>query len=97
MTDLHAQADQVDDEASLLRFINALAEDWQDERRKEAAAPSSPYGPGANGWENGTIGAFLERAGSWAEASSRGMAFYSPPTNVWRRVAHILLAGKFYE
>jgi len=97
MIDLHALAERVDDEASLLRFIAALSEDWEDERRKEAVSPSSPYGPGANGWENGTIGAFLERAGSWAEATSQGTEFYAPPTNAWRRVADILLAGKFYE
>jgi hypothetical protein len=85
------------DEQSLLSFVQALAEDWEDERQQEEVAPTSPYGPGANGWENGTIGAFLERAASWGEATTKGTPFYSVPENPWRRCAHILLAGKFYE
>ena len=105
MNDLHALADAVVDELSLIRFVFALAEDWEDERRKESVTPSSPYGPGANGWENGTIGAFLESAASWADSTRLGLADrtplgqppYQPPDNPWRRCAHILLAGKFYE
>ena len=97
MTDIHTLANQVMDERTLLEFMNTLAADWEDERAKEAASPSSPYGPGANGWENGTIGAFLERAASWGEATVAGTELYSPPDNPWRRCAHILLAGKFYE
>ncbi len=64
MIDLKALADQVVDEATLREFMIALADDWDDEREKEKVSPSSPYGPGANGWENGTISAFLERAAS---------------------------------
>jgi hypothetical protein len=89
--------DEVCDEASFLTFVAALADDWEDEREKEKSQPSSPYGPGANGWENGTIGAFLERASAWAQASIHGTQSYSPPQNVWRRCAQILHAGKFYE
>jgi len=89
--------EEVSDEESFIRFVVALAEDWEDERKKEASHPSSPYGPGANGWENGTIGAFLEAASAWAQASKGGTQFYSPPANVWRRFAQILHAGKFYE
>ncbi len=97
MGDLQALADAVSDEPSFRRFLDALSEDWKDERRKEAVAPSSPYGPGANGWENATIGAFLESAAAWAEASASGTPHYAPPDNPWRRCAHILLAGKHYE
>jgi hypothetical protein len=89
--------EEVHDEESFLRFVAALAADWEDEREKEKQHPSSPYGPGANGWENGTIGAFLERASAWAAATERGTQLYSPPQNVWRRCAQILHAGKFYE
>jgi hypothetical protein len=53
MTDLRALADQVTDEPSFVQFVLALSADWEDEREKEKASPSSPYGPGANGWENG--------------------------------------------
>lgn len=97
MPNLDELADAVSDEPTLIAFMNALAEDWEDERRKEAAAPTSPYGPGASGWENGSIGAFLDAAAAWAEASARGMPEYSVPENPWRRLAHILRAGKSYE
>lgn len=95
--ELRTIADQVHDEATFVRFVEALARDWEDERSKEAIVPSSPYGPGANGWENGTVGQFLDAAAAWAEASREGLASYEPPSNPWRRCAHILLAGKFYE
>lgn len=94
---LQQLADAVMDEATFVRFVVALSDDWEDERQKEADRPSGPYAGGANGWENGTIGAFLERAAAWAEASAHGLQSYEPPANPWRRTAHILLAGKFYE
>jgi hypothetical protein len=97
MTDLRALADEVSDEPSFVAFLSALSADWNDERSKEAVTPSSPYGAGANGWENGTIGDFLGAAAAWAEASQCGTPRYDPPSNPWRRCAHILLAGKFYE
>jgi hypothetical protein len=97
MTNLYALADQVTDEATFVQFVAALAEDWEDERRKEGAAPTSPYGPGANGWENATIGDFLVTAAGWAESSRHGLPRYEPPDNPWRRCADILLAGKIYE
>ena len=96
-TDLHALADSVNDEKGFIRFLFALAEDWEAEQAIEASTPSSPYGPGALGWENGTVGAVLERAASWGEASIDGLRFYEKPSNPWRRAAQILKAGKFYE
>lgn len=96
-SDLHALADQVNDEEGFLRFVAALAADWQEERDIEASKASSPYAPGALGWENSTVGAMLEAAARWGEASIKGLQFYEKPTNPWRRAAHILHAGKFYE
>lgn len=95
--DLYALADEVDDEASFLRFVAALAADWDEEREIEAARPSSPYSAGPLGWENGTVGSVLEAAARWGEASIGGLKLYEKPTNPWRRAAHILHAGKFYE
>jgi hypothetical protein len=95
--DLHALADQVNDEGTFLRFVAALAADWQEEREIEAVKPSSAYSAGALGWENGTVGAVLEAAARWGEESINGLRFYEKPTNSWRRAAHILHAGKFYE
>jgi hypothetical protein len=94
--DLRTLLEAVSDEASLVAFMNALAADWEDERRKEAETPSSPYGPGANGRENGTIGAFLESAAAWASSSLKASG-YTPSANPWRRCADMLYAGKLYE
>jgi hypothetical protein len=82
------------DEASLLRFMEALGADFADERRQETIAPSPRYCPGANGWENGTIDALLECAVAWAKAEK---PFHIAAGNPWRRCAQILHAGKFYE
>ena len=95
--DLHVLTDQVIDESSLIEFISALAGDRADELAKEAINPTSPFCPGANGWENGTIEAFLGAASAWAEASKNGMPLYTPPHNPWTRIAHILHMGKLYE
>jgi hypothetical protein len=95
--DLHALADQVNDEESFLRFVAALAADWEEEREIEAVKPSGPYSAGALGWENGTVGAVLDAAFRWREISINGLRLYEKPTNPWRRAAHILHAGKFYE
>jgi hypothetical protein len=70
--------DAVNDEQSFLRFVQALAEDWEDEQQKELANPSSPYGPGANGWENGTIGAYLNAAVRESLKNSLSRAKVSP-------------------
>jgi hypothetical protein len=86
--DLHKLADEVTDEK---------ASDWGDEQEKEKVASSSPYGPGANGWENGSIGAFLGAAAGWGMASINGLRFYQKPDNPWRRAAQILYMGKIYE
>jgi len=98
MTDLREMADQVSDEAGLITFMKALAEDWYDERAKEAAAPPRhTSASGANGWESGSIGAFLDSAAAWAEGTSSGSVSYTRPDNSWRRCAHVLLMGKLYE
>lgn len=87
--------DEVSDFQSFLRFVNWLASDRAEEVAKERVSPSNTYGPGYNGWENGTIEAFLDAAAAWA------MDWYSahppPPEASWREFAKILQAGKFYE
>ena len=91
--------DAVSDEASFVGFLAALAADRIDEEKKERLNPSSPFGPGANGWENGTISQFLDSAVAWAISSQEGLSLigYNPPTNPWRRCADILYAAKIYE
>jgi hypothetical protein len=73
------------DEQPFLRFLQALAEDWGEEQKQALADPGSSYGPGANGWENGTIGAYPDAAGKWDEASVDGLEFYEKSANPWRR------------
>jgi hypothetical protein len=88
---------RVRDEASFIRFIEALGADFARERLLEQTSPSSPYGPGALGWENASVDAFLDAAASWAESSTRHAQADVVVSNVWQRCAAILLAGKFYE
>jgi hypothetical protein len=87
----------VDSEVSFVRFIEGLSQDWYDSEKKEIEAPSSPYGRGHNGWENGTIGGFLESAAAWADASTNDTELYKKPENSWRRAAEIIYMGKIYE
>ena len=57
--ELYEQAAAVHDRRTLLEFVKALIAD-REEVAKEAVSPSLHYGRGANGWENGSIEAFLE-------------------------------------
>ena len=95
--DLYKLADSVENEEDFIAFVVALMNDRADEELKESASPSSPFGSEANGWENGSIIAFLDAAAAWGEASKNGLRYYKKPENPWKRAAHILHAGKFYE
>jgi hypothetical protein len=85
------------DSTTFLEFVKELIADREDEARKEEITPSPPYGSGANGWENGTIEAFLEAAVAWAEASEFGVQQGLSPENHWRQFAEFLYLGKIYE
>ena len=74
-----------------------LRADEEDEGIKERVNPSSPYGPGVNGWENQTTEAFLDAAIRWAESTSFGETQELPPTNPWAEFAAFLYCGKIYE
>lgn len=95
--DLIAAAERVADERTFIRFLQLMALDWEDQRQKELVKPSPPYSPGANGWENDSIGHFLESAAAWVEDTSSTADSGSDVSNVWRRAANIMLAGAFYE
>ncbi|MFT0170091.1 DUF7660 family protein [Paraburkholderia mimosarum] len=83
-SDLRGALERVVDERSFIDFLNVLASDWFE-------------APSLSGWESGSIGAFLDAAARWAEASENGLRFYDVPSNPWRRVADMLIAGKEYE
>ena len=90
---------EVRDEDSFLEFVQALIADRVDEIEKEKAAPSSPYGTAANGWENVSVERYLEAAAAWAETMRFGRAGHDGKfkDNCWNQFAHFLHAGKFYE
>ncbi|MFJ4246657.1 hypothetical protein [Pseudomonas sp. NPDC089741] len=95
--DLDELLERVTDEQSFIEFVAALGADFSRERAMEKATPSSPYGAGALGWENGSVDMFLDAAAAWAVATSRNTQTDVAVSNVWQRCAAILLAGKFYE
>ena len=95
--DLDELLEHVRDEASFIRFIKALGADFANERLVENLSPSSPYAPGASGWEHGSVDAFLDAAAAWADSRARPVLNDGPVSNVWQRCAAILLAGKFFE
>lgn len=87
--------EKVCDEQSFLDFLQILMNDRLEEVQKEKVNPSSPYGPGANWWENNTIEGFLESTIAWAEDSKNGENKIEG--NPWKRCAQILYMGKYYE
>ena len=91
--DLNQMLDKVDSKQSFLEFVSALSADWFKEEELEKHSPSNPYGPGALGWENGSIGSFLDAMQAWASDSEDKVS--EKPD--WNTFARILLAGKFYE
>ncbi|WP_230942313.1 hypothetical protein [Burkholderia stagnalis] len=56
-----------------MEFLAHLATDWFTEAEIEATTPSSPYSSGALGWENGSIGSFLEASCAWAKCVHEGI------------------------
>lgn len=90
---LYGLVEKVCDEQSFLVFLHALMNDRIEEVQEEKINPFSPYGPGANGWENATIEGFLESAIAWAEDSRNNQIANNP----WNRCAQILYMGKHYE
>jgi hypothetical protein len=95
--ELSKALDAVRDEESFLQFLLALRDDREASIEQEKVTPSSPYTPGARGWENTTIERFFDTAVRWARDSVNGNSFYKSPENPWRRCADILFAAKGYE
>lgn len=94
---LHEAVDAVTDPQSFLNFVRELIADREDEVKKQKVHPSSPYGSGANGWENGSIESFLEAAVAWADDNDFIEKQNLPGNNPWQQFASFLYAGKIYE
>ena len=90
---LHDLARSVETEADFLHFAQALLADWRDEEEKKKLRPTKDGESRPNGWENGTIGTFLEAMIAWKEDSRR--EFNDSPS--WKLFALMLLAGSRYE
>jgi hypothetical protein len=90
--ELHKLLETVNSKQSFLAFVDALRQDRIDELKKEEIKKSSPYGPRANGWENGTIESFLGAIHSYGQDSDE---IKEEPN--WRMFALLLMAGKMYE
>lgn len=94
---LERALENVNSSETLLAFVRLLAQDKEDETTKESISPSSPYGAGANGWQNVTIEAFLSAASAWAESTNFGITQGIAPSNPWKQFAVFLYSGKIYE
>lgn len=88
---------KVCDEASFIAFIQALADDFEEERDLETEQLSAAYSRGALGWENRTIDTMLAAAAAWSRSTANAPENKAVEQNPWNRCAHILLAGKFNE
>jgi hypothetical protein len=86
---------KVCDESSFVAFIQALADDFEEECDLEAESPSGPFARGALGWENRTIDAMLGAAAAWSRSTANNSENKTGEQNPWNRCAHILFAGKF--
>ena len=87
--------DSVVDEKTFLEFLQILSEDWEREERIEAktpSPPSPPYTAGALGWENGSIGSFLEAAAAYG-IDNLPAGGVEPNSNIWRKAASIIYGG----
>ena len=94
---VHDLLKQVTDRNSFFQFVEALIDDWEDEKAKERIQPRRPYGPGANGWENGSIGNYLGAALRWARDTNMGGRQGLPEGPSWKTFAIFLYCGKVYE
>ena len=88
--------DSVVDEKTFLEFLQILSEDQEREERIEAKTPSPPYTAGALGWENGSIGSFLEAAAAYG-IDNLPAGGVEPNSNIWRKAASIIYGGKVYQ
>ena len=88
--------DKVTEEKSFIRFFQILSDDWELEEELEKKSPSSPWTSGALGWQNGSIGTFLDAAAACGEQGLESGP-RNQEDNVWARAASIIYGGKDYE
>lgn len=91
-------AEKVDSKESLLRFVQALAEDAEAADAVLLRTADGQMNLSPRGWENGSVAAFLGAMSEWAAANSSitGEPLVSEEAS-WRAFARMLHSGKFYE
>jgi hypothetical protein len=86
--------DLVVDRESFVRFAEALVADREQAEGLERESPEKYRYGGANGWQNGSISAFLDCAVAGAQAQSNWGSSSGPS---WQDLAVFLYLGKIYE
>jgi hypothetical protein len=95
---IEAALSKVCDERTFISFLGVLAQDWEDDASKSKRFELDTHGPSINGWENGTIGAFLEAAnGAGLDCLAEADGVELSVAEVWQRAALIIARGKSYE
>jgi hypothetical protein len=97
MIELTQFLDNVRDQESFLKFVEALIKDREDEDSKKKLHPSPLYGTGVNGWENSSIESYLEAAVAWGRSTNMGETQGLKKDNLWKTFATFLYLGKIYE
>lgn len=85
----------VKDRGTFLAFVGALIQDRREADAVEAGDPQRYRWSGANGWQNGTIAAFLDGALAYAQSPNWSARQSDAPT--WKDLAKFLFLGKIYE
>lgn len=88
---LYSKFEAVVDRDTFFDFLLALVAHREAAVAAEAAAPSSPWGPDAGGWENTSIEGYLEACHACAKDNNVSRAAS------WKLFAQILLGGISYE
>lgn len=86
--------DKVDDQASFIRFVEALAAERERAAAEEQSYPQRYIVDGAFNWKNGDISSFLYATLEYFESRP----FHKPENEPsWRMFADFLYFGKIYE
>ena len=88
--DLDKILERVNSKETFFELVNALKKDKEDEDENEKITPPSPYSSGVNGWENGSIPAFLDAIHAFGQDNDEIQLD-------WKSFALLLYSGKFYE
>ena len=81
---------------SFIKFITYLWKEKKLDDEDEKKGKIKPYTSGNYGWENRTIGNFLEAMLSGYDSHMKN-SDYLDEKNIWKKIAKIIELGKVYE